>query len=220
MSEMNKFSEAITYVGSSMNPIFRDGDALTLVPCDGNVRRGDVIVFIPPDGERKIIHRVISVGPEGVRTRGDNNGSVDPWDLKHHEIIGQVVSLRRNGREIAIAGGVAGRLQELAVRMLRRVDKTFTNLFRGTYHRLAQSSFAKRHLHSLFLRRVITVNRPEGAELQLMVGNRLAGRLTSGQKSWTIWRPYLLFVDENSLPMGNGGVSDRTESRKGSSGCP
>ena len=47
---MDKFSESITYVGSSMNPIFRDGDALTLVPCDGNVRCGDVIVFTPPDG--------------------------------------------------------------------------------------------------------------------------------------------------------------------------
>ncbi len=190
-----------------MNPVFRDGDALRLVTCNGTVRRGDVIVFMPPDSDRKIIHRVVSVGPTGIRTRGDNNGSGDPWDLKPHEIIGRVVSLRRNGKEIAIAGGVAGRLQELAVRMLRRVDKTFTNLFRGTYHRLAQSSFAKRHLHGCFATRVITVNRPEGAELQLMVGNRLAGRLIPGQKSWTIWRPYLLFVDEEALPVNREAFS-------------
>ena len=195
-----------------MNPIFRDGDALRLVPCNGTVRRGDVIVFMPPDNDRKIIHRVVSVGPEGIRTRGDNNGSGDPWDLKPHEIIGRVVSLRRNGKEIAIAGGVAGRLQELAVRILRRADVSLTNLFRGSYHRLAWSRFSKRHLHGLFPRRVITVNRPEGAELQLMVGNRLAGRLIPGQKSWTIWRPYLLFVDEASLPLGSKGASEEKES--------
>ena len=215
---MNKFSESITYVGSSMNPIFRDGDALRLEPCGGRVRRGDVIVFTPPEGDRKIIHRVISVGPEGARTRGDNNGSVDPWDLKPHEIIGRVVSLRRNGREIPIPGGSVGRLQESAIRILRRVDVSLTNLFRSSYHRLARSRFSKRHLHDLFARRVITVNRPEGAELQLMVGNRLAGRLVPGQKSWTIWRPYLLFVDEETLPMGSGNQSDGKESRERASG--
>ncbi|MCX5834369.1 MAG: S24/S26 family peptidase [Deltaproteobacteria bacterium] len=215
---MDKFSESITYVGSSMNPIFRDGDALRLEPCNGKVRRGDVIVFTPPEGDRKIIHRVISVGPEGARTRGDNNGSVDPWDLKPREIIGRVVSLRRNGREIAIPGGEMGRLQELAIRMLRRVDVSLTNLFRGSYHRLARSSFARRFLHGCFTTRVITVNRPEGKELQLLVGERLAGRLLPGKKAWTIWRPYLLFVDEETLPMGSGNLSDGKESRERASG--
>jgi len=212
MKEMDKFSESITYVGSSMNPVFRDGDALTLLPCNGHVRVGDVIVFTPPDGERKIIHRVISIGPEGVRTRGDNNGCIDPWDLKPHEIIGRVVSLRRKGREITVPGGLQGRSQELGVRLLRRVDKTFANLFRGAYHRLAQSRFARRFLYGLFATRVITVNRPQGMEYQLLVGDHLAGWFRPGQKSWTIRRPYLLFVDEISLPTGDKGLSDNKES--------
>ncbi len=207
MIRMDKFSESITYVGSSMNPLFRDGDALTLVPCNGGLRRGDVIVFTPPGGEHMIVHRVVSVGPGGVRTRGDNCGSVDPWDLQPRDIAGRVVSLRRKRRQIPIPGGAAGRLQHSAVRLLRIGDYAFSNLFRGAYHRLARSRFSRRHLHGLLARRVITVNRPEGKELQLMVGNRLAGRLLPGQKSWTIWRPYLLFVDEETLPMNREAVS-------------
>ena len=194
-------------MGASMNPIFRDGDALNLVPCNGHVRVGDVIVFKPPQGDRKIIHRVIAVGPEGVRTRGDNNGSVDPWDLKPHQIIGRVVSLRRNGKEISIPGGFRGRLQESVVRLIRRADKAFSNLFRGAYHRLARSRFARRFLHGRFATRVITVNRPQGMEYQLLVGNHLAGWFRPGEKSWTIRRPYLLFVDEEALPMNRDAFS-------------
>lgn len=195
-----------------MNPLFRDGDALTIVPCGGGLRRGDVIVFTPPGGDHKTVHRVVSVGPEGVRTRGDNNGSDDCWDLQPRDIVGRVVSLYRKGRQISIPGGAAGRLQHSAARLLRAGDLAFSNLFRGAYHRLARSHFAKRHLHGLLKKRIITVSRPEGAELQLLVGERLAGRLLPGRRAWTIRRPYLLFVDEASLPAGGRGLSDNKES--------
>jgi hypothetical protein len=51
--------------------------------------------------------------------------------------------------------------------------------------------------------RIISLNRPEGAELQLLVGQRVIGRRPAGRRYWLIRRPFMSFVDEKSLPSGD-----------------
>lgn len=55
---------------------------------------GDIITFHPPTiAKETFTHRVIAIDPGGaVHTRGDINGSTDPWALRQHDITGRVVA--------------------------------------------------------------------------------------------------------------------------------
>jgi hypothetical protein len=48
--------------------------------------------------------------------------------------------------------------------------------------------------------KVISFDRAEGLELQLLMGRRVIGRWLPGMTQWLIRRPFRLFVDEASLP--------------------
>ena len=61
----------------------------------GTIRRGQIIVFHPP-GQANVtfVHRVIRVvhrSDPAISTRGDLNGSVDPWTLHSADLIGRAV---------------------------------------------------------------------------------------------------------------------------------
>jgi len=55
--------------------------------------------------------------------------------------------------------------------------------------------------------RVISFAREEGVELQLVMGSRVIGRRPPGKTYWLIKRPFLLFIDDTSLPS----VPDRND---------
>jgi hypothetical protein len=52
--------------------------------------------------------------------------------------------------------------------------------------------------------KVISFDRAEGTELQLLLGRRVIGRWLPGMTQWLIRRPFRLFVDEGSLPENPG----------------
>lgn len=58
------------------------------------IRVGDIITFHPPTTARETYtHRVIALDADGaVHTRGDINGTTDPWALHQHDITGRVVA--------------------------------------------------------------------------------------------------------------------------------
>ncbi len=66
------------------------------------VHVGEVIVFHPPGRtDTTFVHRVVSVsrGPDGplIRTKGDINGSVDPWVLRSRDLIGKATTRLPDG---------------------------------------------------------------------------------------------------------------------------
>ena len=70
------------YSGHSMNPTFKAGDGLMVLPYGRrNARPGDVIVFCSPESGRNVVHRVVRVDSKGIMTRGDNSILEDPWVL-------------------------------------------------------------------------------------------------------------------------------------------
>jgi hypothetical protein len=191
----------INYVGSSMNPLLVDGDGLHIVPYkDRAVRSGDVIVFVPPGSGNNIVHRVVSVDSRGIRTRGDNAPTVDPWILTPDNIKGLVVGIQRRNRRRRIAGGFAGRMKAFAFRCTRLVDTAVIFLLRPLYYRLSRLASLRKTLHGLLKPRVLSFGRPEGIELQLVVGRCLIGRRLPGEAHWDIRRPFRLCVDEELLP--------------------
>ena len=195
----------ITYIGPSMNPTLKSGDRLCVSPCDGQrIQRGDVVVLISPEDGSRVVHRVVSSNPSGIRTRGDNNNQCDPWVLSPDNIVGCVVSLRRGNRRLRVFGGLLGHFYAIVIRAINIIDLNLTPLLRPFYQRLARAGVCRRWLPRRMRPRVISFNRDEGTELQLVMGQRVIGRWLEGKSGWNIRRPFRLFVDEETLP-GNPG---------------
>jgi len=52
------------------------------------VQEKDTILFNPPGSEDTFFHRVDKVADNGILTKGDINGTVDPWTLGSENLIG------------------------------------------------------------------------------------------------------------------------------------
>lgn len=76
----------LSVLSGSMRPTFDPGDVIVTKPVPlSEVRKGDIITYrIPEDDRRVVTHRVVSIKrTDGANpvivTKGDANGSVDPW---------------------------------------------------------------------------------------------------------------------------------------------
>lgn len=183
-----------------MNPTLKSGDGLEVVPYDGKkIRRGDVIVFFSPEGGQKITHRVVCVDSYGIKTQGDNNNQVDPWIVSSDTIIGRVVYAQRGNKRRRVFGGPTGQLFAIVGKGKKVLDMLISSLLRHPYHWVVRVSIFRRLMHRMIKARTISFKRPEGIELQLLIGRRVIGRLLPGKKKWCIQRPFRLFLDESSL---------------------
>lgn len=190
----------MTYIGPSMRPILKPGDRLQVISYDRQrIRRGDVVVFVPPGGAAKIIHRVIYAGSQGVKTRGDNCNQVDQWVLSPDRILGRVVYARKGNRWRRVFGGSLGHLLGVIIRTINAIDQRVSVLLHPVYEWSARAGMFRRLLPTQMTPRVISFARPEGTELQLLMGRWVIGRRLPGRSRWYIRRPFRLFVDENSL---------------------
>lgn len=185
-----------------MNPVLTSPDVLYVRPYDGRrVKCGDVVVFASPEANCKVVHRVVSVNGGEIRTKGDNNTLVDSWVLKQWDIIGRVEWIERGKRTIRIYGGLTGQMQAGVLEALRLCDAGLRALLKPVYNRLSQNRALKKWFVSKSRTRTISIVRPEGIELQLLLGKRVIGRRPAGKRQWLIRRPYLLFVDDATLEM-------------------
>ena len=192
--------DKVFYRGSSMAPVFQTGDRMRVVSCDeAELRRGDIIVFKPPGEDRLVVHRVVERGPGGIRTRGDRSSLEDPWVLKGEHIRGRVVSFERGEKSHAVRGRIAGLLHAAAMRGMQRPDRCLSNILHSLYHRLSQMGVFRRLLPISVAPRIVTFGRPDGTDMQILMGRQVIGRCVAGT-GWVIKRPYRLFVDERSLP--------------------
>lgn len=83
---------------SSMYPTLSIGD---IVVVEGvkieEIRVGDIIVFKPHSQGYPIIHRVVKIikvnGKIIIKTKGDNNLTIDPWNVTEEMILGRVLEV-------------------------------------------------------------------------------------------------------------------------------
>jgi hypothetical protein len=62
---------------------------LTSVAGLTRLHAGDTIAFNPPTAPREVyFHRILTIGHGAIRTKGDINGTVDPWTLHAQDLIG------------------------------------------------------------------------------------------------------------------------------------
>lgn len=105
-----------------MYPTIRDGETVTVEPvCANEVRRGDILLY--QTTSRVIAHRVVeivSVENSGVvfTLRGDSLRSCDA-PVRAEQVLGRIVSVEREGREINLEGRRARINSSLMVRAAR-----------------------------------------------------------------------------------------------------
>lgn len=142
-----ELEELNNYTGPSMNPTFKAGDGLVVVPYkDKKIRPGDVITFRPKDRSHNVVHRVIRVDRHGVYTRGDNNNKVDPWILTPDDIIGRVVSAKRKNREFPVSGGLRGRFYGFFILRYTMLIKKALGILHPIYHLLSNTGLFRKLL--------------------------------------------------------------------------
>jgi hypothetical protein len=189
----------LLYSGASMNPLFRDGDVLEVVPYHGSaICLGDVVAFATPAGPKKVIHRVVAVEPGGIITKGDNLPWVDDWAIKPGDILGKVVAIQRQGRILPVPRRAPAALFFFKTRQW--CDRALSRLLQPVYHQLARSGLFRGLLGDWLKPRLLYFPRGDGLEWQLWLGNLLIGRKLPQQDHWTIRRPFRLLVDEATLP--------------------
>ena len=84
----------------SMKPVLEIGDIIVVSGRNQfeKLEVDDIIVFtLPTDSKRVIVHRINSIDKEGekgieIKTKGDNNPSVDGWTVLEKNYIGTVVT--------------------------------------------------------------------------------------------------------------------------------
>ena len=189
----------LLYTGSSMNPLFREGDVLEVAPYQGlEISLGDVVAFSPPEKPGKVIHRVLAVTPRGIITKGDYLARPDDWIVKPGGILGKVVAIHRQGRILPVPRQAPASLYLL--KGFRWCNRVVSRLLQPVYHRLANSGLFRGRLGRWLQPELLHFSRADGPEWQLWLGNLLIGRKLPHQAHWTIRRPFRLFVDEATLP--------------------
>ncbi len=88
--------------GSSMYPTIRDGDVVTVAPCEaGALRLGDIIFYRRPGGH--VAHRLVSRSRDSslLTTRGDAHTYSDA-PFPSARLIGRVVTVEMNGHVVRL----------------------------------------------------------------------------------------------------------------------
>lgn len=90
--------------GNSMKPFLSDGDSILVNHDISILHQGDIVVFQNDDG--LIAHRLIKTKKFPNKssiyyTKGDNRTRFDP-PMVEKDILGKVLSIRKNGREFEL----------------------------------------------------------------------------------------------------------------------
>jgi signal peptidase I len=116
--------------GASMFPAIRDGDLVTLSPVDPErLKPGQVIAFETSSGTLTIHRLVVTRSHDGhltFVTRGDARlGNDAPFGADR--LVGQVVEVRRDGRQVAVAGPACLWLARLRLRIRAKLTRTLAS---------------------------------------------------------------------------------------------
>lgn len=124
--------------GGSMQPFIHSWDKIFVSPNGKeSIRTGDILVFVHPKDGRVLAHRVVKIADGRFFCKGDNvSGTGDGW-ITNEDVLGRVVRIQRDGKEIHLGLGVEskviallsrGNKLVLLVNFLRRIKWGFKRL--------------------------------------------------------------------------------------------
>jgi signal peptidase len=86
----------------SMEPTFKKGDLVFMQNILVKPKVGDIIIFPDPQNNVAankpvtVTHRIIEVKGDTIRTKGDNNPTVDSWKINKKDVIGKAFVIGSN----------------------------------------------------------------------------------------------------------------------------
>lgn len=231
--------ELFRYRGSSMWPLFQDGDLLATakVPVS-DLRRGDCVVYRKPcaeptpseagmaadaleagrvpdagradmRGQRASTIHRIVSTKPEIRTQGDARPAQDDDPVAPEWILGKVETRIRCGKSSRVWGGLLGQLSARAYRLAGRLEPTRKSRG-GRLARLIRSTM--RPVTALWLRRVSVVRfrSADGSRTQyLTVGTRAIAERNDEELKWFVRWPWSLLFDPDALPATGRHPSER-----------
>lgn len=104
---------SIVMRGTSMQPILREPDKVTLEPAKGRAEVGDVVLF--RYGKVHLLHRIIAINGDNVTMQGDNSYSCE--HIRRGDIVARLVKVtRRSGKVITTDSAEWQRLSRQSLR--------------------------------------------------------------------------------------------------------
>lgn len=98
---LEAFSKDLTFTfpihGTSMLPLLKTGDLVTIRKVDSNLKKGDIVLFRRFD-ESFVLHRIIRVNNDSYDIVGDHQGIIEK-NVLFGQMIGVVISYNKNGKE-------------------------------------------------------------------------------------------------------------------------
>ncbi len=180
----------ISYTGPSMKPTLKEGDGLYIMPCDQKVPvAGDLVVYKSPENGRRVVHRIVDIDTGGIRTRGDNNNTMDPYTLQWNDIEGWVVHIKREGRQLAPRELPAARKRPFVAKLA--AGGVF--LLRPLYRFLALINPVK------FKVRRVVYQKKSGTEQMLFWRRQPIAHRPAGEAQWRVRLPFRLFIRHKDL---------------------
>ena len=187
------------------------------------LRNGDLLICRPPQPDK--IVRVISsfspsqarpgtsftasspkpgaaFTPEAIKSRLKIHGFVEP-----DRICGVCHRIERRERAIRLLGGSTGMLYIHFLPWRKKLNAWMRSSIRPLYHHFCRDLIWKRFTTHLLKPQIVSFQRPEGVEWKLIWKRREIGRLPIGKASWQIRKPYLLFVNEATLPQRDNAMT-------------
>lgn len=103
---------SIVLRGTSMQPLLREPDKVTLAPLDREPRVGDVVLF--RYGKEHRLHRIIAIDGDEVTMQGDNCYVCE--HVRRGDIVARLVKVtRRSGKQIEVDSAEWQRLSRLSL---------------------------------------------------------------------------------------------------------
>lgn len=190
----------IRYSGGSMNPTLKESDLLEVLPYKMDpIQVGDVIVFQLFEEDEYTVHRAIAVEDMGVRSRGDNNNSVDPFYIQPHQVVGKVQSFWRGQKSMKLLGGTSGLIWSFFIRALREVDQRVSRKVYPLYHSLSVNNELLGKISKQFQPQIQRFESNNRVFYKVVIGDRVVGLYDQDLDIWRISRPFRLFLDDSKL---------------------
>ena len=155
--------------GTSMLPLVQAGDYVRIKKFSGELRRGDIVVFLTSGV--LFTHRILHINRRNSNgttymTKGDNSIVPDP-PITSRVIIGKVVAIRRNNREMRLDN----RLWQITNHLIGSLMSALVMLYSvviGT--RPIKPGDELGLLHRLFRRGMLTISSSVITLLRVLIG--------------------------------------------------
>lgn len=103
--------------GRSMAPFIQSGDKIYVAPAaKGSINAGDILAFVHPESGRVLAHRVVKIANGRFFCKGDSVTSEGDGWISFEDVLGRVVRIQRDGKEIHLGLGVERKLIALLSR--------------------------------------------------------------------------------------------------------